>query len=65
MTYKIIRHYKSGIRKTIKEGLTLEDAQAHCSREDTAGENWFDGYHRESIDNPLISRPPFRVSQKV
>ena len=65
MTYKIIRHYKSGVRKTIKEGLTLEDAQEHCSREDTEGENWFDGYHRESPDAWLISRPPFRVSPKV
>ena len=44
-TYKIVRFYQDGRdRKTIKEGLTLEEAQAHCEREDTHGVGWFDGY---------------------
>lgn len=28
----------------VKRGLTLSQAQAHCSREDTHGDDWFDGY---------------------
>lgn len=50
MTYKIVRFYRpdTGKRKrTIKTGLTLEQAQAHCGREDTHGSDWFDGYTKE------------------
>lgn len=47
-TYKIIRHRSHTFTKrTIKTGLTLEQAQAHCKREDTHGENWFDAYTLE------------------
>jgi hypothetical protein len=42
--YKIIRYYQSGYRKTIDTGLTRSEAQAHCSREDTHGRKWFDGF---------------------
>ena len=57
--YKIIRFYmhKDGSthRRTIKSGLTLEEAQEHCKREDTCMKGnptkygsqyrgWFDGY---------------------
>ena len=49
-TYKIIRfRFKEGNR-VIKTGLTLEQAQEHCSREDTheiapdGNVLWFDGY---------------------
>ena len=49
--YKIIRFfYPSQDRenKVIKTGLTLEEAQEHCSREDTREEGiWFDGYNQE------------------
>ena len=59
--YKIIRMYfDSGIpTRTIKTGLTLEEAQAHCSNPETSSRTckkwtnrkrterlgaWFDGY---------------------
>jgi hypothetical protein len=50
MTYKIVRFHRDNPEKngeTIEEGLTLKEAQAHCSRKDTAGEGWFDGYREE------------------
>ena len=48
-TYKIVRFYRDriGYREIIKKGLTLEQAQAHCQREDTHGDGWFDGYTEE------------------
>ena len=46
-TYKIIRMKFEGRNKVIKTGLTPEEAQEHCRREDTHGEGWFDGYESE------------------
>ena len=48
-TYKIVRYYQSGedIAQVQARGLTLEEAQSHCSREDTHGDGWFDGYTEE------------------
>jgi hypothetical protein len=52
-TYKIIKFVKdsSGFptrsQRAIKRGLTLEEAQEHCQREDTRGQNWFHGYTEE------------------
>lgn len=59
-TYKIIRHYFQGSRKrTIKSGLSLEQAQWHCDDPETSSTTatsaaakartrregpWFDGY---------------------
>ncbi len=59
--YKIIRFYFKGGRRTIKQGLTLEEAQEHCQdiqtssstcttyagkqRTKTMGD-WFDAYER-------------------
>lgn len=60
-TYKIVR-FSSKIprdprahlqtrRRTIRTGLTLEEAQAHCSDPATRGKlrgwDFFDGYYRE------------------
>lgn len=45
--YRIIRFYRADNRRprTIKNGLTLAEAQAHCQRDDTRQEGaWFDGY---------------------
>lgn len=56
-TYKIIRFYDdlNKPNKVIKRGLTLEQAQAHCRDPKTStnskkpiGQNWFDGYTKES-----------------
>ena len=48
MSYKIIRFRFEGKSRVIKRGLTLEEAQAHCGREDTRKEGvWFDGYGEE------------------
>ena len=50
--YKIVRLYKDSEhpdhQKVIKTGLTEEEAQEHCQREDTHEPNvWFDGYTEE------------------
>jgi hypothetical protein len=65
--YKIVRMHQNesprGFRRTIKTGLTLKEAQAHCqdpetsSRTCTRAENkritreggpWFDGYEEQN-----------------
>lgn len=46
-TYEIVRFVFQGDNEVIATGLTLEEAQAHCEREDTHGSGWFDGYRRE------------------
>ena len=47
MSYKIIRFTFNGNSRTVKTGLTLEEAKAHCSLESTHGKDWFDGYTKE------------------
>jgi hypothetical protein len=61
-TYKIIRFFQSGERKTMETGLTLEEAQEHCNDPETSSKTctrpelllvtqkrgpWFDGYEEE------------------
>jgi len=46
-TYKIIRFRFNGSNRTIKKGLSLEQARAHCQDEKTSGNGWFDGYESE------------------
>lgn len=68
--YKIVRSYLGPVvhgshqshRRTIKTGLTLEEAQAHCQNPETSSKTatradgrlrtkqygpWFDGYERD------------------
>ena len=58
MTTYLIRRYHfdedhPDHRKVIARGLTLEEAQEHCQREDTHEKDdeghtvWFDGYDQE------------------
>ena len=59
MSYKIIRFFFKGGKRVIKRGLTLEEAQRHCSDPETSSSTdksatakrrtkargpWFDGY---------------------
>ena len=53
-TYKIVRYKFQGNNRTMERGLTLEQAQEHCQREDTHAKKdkdghrkWFDGYTKE------------------
>ncbi len=60
--YKIVRMYFKGGNRVVKRGLTLEQAQRHCSDPETSSSTcrksvnirrtkqrgpWFDGYDRE------------------
>ena len=55
MSYKIIRYFEGSCgKRTIKTGLTLEEAKEHCKREDSHGvvaghkdKRWFDGFVEE------------------
>ena len=44
--YEIVRFYQDSnkAQEIQKTGLTLEEAQDHCSLESTHGSDWFDGY---------------------
>jgi hypothetical protein len=61
-TYKIVRSFFEGGSKTIRTGLTLEQAQQHCKDPETSSSTasfakakrltaargpWFDGYEAE------------------
>lgn len=46
-TYCVTRFYSDERQEIIKTGLTLEEAQEHCKKDDTKGDGWFDGYGLE------------------
>jgi hypothetical protein len=43
-SYKIVRYYEDKPNRTVKKGVTLEDARKHCSKKSSRGRGWFDGY---------------------
>lgn len=46
-TYNVIRFFAdSRDSEVVRSGVSLEEARAHCQREDTRGDDWFDGYQR-------------------
>lgn len=47
MTYSIYRYWINGGGELVKAHVTLEEAQEWCSREDTHGDGWFDGYQED------------------
>lgn len=62
ITYKIVRFYQNGTKRTIQTGLTLDEAQAHCKDPETSSRTatsaaarrrtrekgpWFDGFTQE------------------
>jgi len=53
-TYRIVRKKSHGDSKVIKEGLSLEQAQAHCSRDDTSGPGWMDVFYEEDPDPEMV-----------
>ena len=57
-TYRIVRFFqeRDKDKEVITRGQTLEQAQAHCSREDTHGEGWFDGYEREDDEAVVLAK---------
>lgn len=48
-TYTVYRFFQdeSLDREVIVEGLTLEEAQAHCKDPESKGDGWFDGYEED------------------
>lgn len=46
-SYEVVRFRSDGTQEVIKTGVSLKDAQEWCSRDDTRGEGWFDGYREE------------------
>lgn len=46
-TYSIIRFKMNEDNEVIATGLSLDEVKEHCSRSDTHGEGWFDGWTAE------------------
>lgn len=47
-TYKIVRFRRNRPSKVLQTGLTLKEARAYCSKPETSGKGWFDGYESEA-----------------
>lgn len=42
--YRIRRYRRAGGGRTVRNNVTLTEAQNHCSKPETRGSDWFDGY---------------------
>lgn len=63
-TYKIIRFFHDDDSVVVETGLTLDQAQAHCRREDTHGDGWFEGYETDDeFPNDVLGRIEGEVDQ--
>ena len=47
-TYKIVRFYFKGSKRTIATGLSLEEAKAHCSDPETSSETCRKWHNRQT-----------------
>lgn len=57
-TYKIVRFFRDEGPEDRQRGLSLDEAQAHCRRDDTHGDGWFDGYTEDDSDSSRAKRNP-------
>jgi hypothetical protein len=50
ITYKITRFYLDDNKESevVRTGLTLEQARKHCQSPSSKGDDWFDGYTKET-----------------
>ena len=46
-TFEVVRFRFEQPSEVIKTGLTLDEAQEWCQRDNTRGADWFDGYREE------------------
>ena len=52
MAFRIVRFFADNRpRQVIRTGLTEEDVRAHCKRDDTRGDGWFDGWEECDSEN--------------
>jgi hypothetical protein len=71
--YKIIRNYFQGGHRTIRSGLTLEEAQAHCHNPETSSRTATSAKARRltaargsmAMRNADVSRPPRAITGPV
>lgn len=47
--FVVVRFRREGDPEVILRGLSRAEAQAHCRREDTHGDGWFDGFDSETL----------------
>lgn len=55
-TYRIVRYRQDDPSVTVMTGLSLAEAQEWCQRDDTHGDDWFDGYTLEDPSDEELAR---------
>jgi hypothetical protein len=65
--YSIIRFYQDPdkLNEVVKTGVTLEEAQEWCSRDDTKGKGWFDGYKSQVSTLEMLGRQIADTRKKI